>query len=115
IQIGDVLELLDTEAEMLGAVRADAAACYRLLRQLGIFGPAAPMRLRELRTAGQRTPEEMIDRQNLACHPVRDLLIDYLKERQPAIDYASLEQLAHRLGMFWPTWKPTTPASTACT
>jgi len=101
IQIGDVLELLDTEAEMLGAVRADAAACYRLLRQLGIFGPAAPMRLRELRTAGQRTPEEMIDRQNLACHPVRDLLIDYLKERQPAIDYASLEQLAHRLGMFW--------------
>jgi hypothetical protein len=101
IQIGDVLELLDTEAEVLGAVRADAAACYRLLRQLGIFGPAAPMRLRELRTAGQRTPEEMIDRHNLACRPIRDLLADYLKERQPAIDYASLEQLAHRLGMFW--------------
>ena len=101
IQIGDVLELLDTEAEMLGAVRAEAAACYRLLRQLGIFGPAAPGRLRELRTAGQRTPEEMIDRHNLACRPIRDLLVDYLKERQPAIDYASLEQLAHRLGMFW--------------
>jgi integrase-like protein len=101
IQIGDVLELLDTEAEVLGAARADAAACYRLLRQLGNFGPAAPMRLRELRTAGQRTPEEMIDRHNLACRPIRDLLVDYLKERQPAIDYASLEQLARRLGMFW--------------
>jgi integrase len=101
IQVGDLLELLDTEAEMLGAVRADAAACYRVLRQLGIFGPAAPMRLRELRTAGQRTPEQMIDRHNLACRPIRDLLVDYLKERQPAIDYASLEQLAHRLGMFW--------------
>jgi integrase len=101
IEIGDVLELLDTEAEVLGAVRADAAACYRLLRQMGIFGPAAPTRLRELRTAGQRTPEEMIDRHNLACQPIRDLLVDYLKERQPAIDYASLEQLAHRLGMFW--------------
>ena len=101
IQVGDLLELLDTEAEMLGAVRADAAACYQLLRQMGIFGPAAPTRLRELRTAGQRTPEEMIDRHNLACRPIRDLLVDYLKERQPAIDYASLEQLAHRLGMFW--------------
>jgi integrase-like protein len=101
IEIGDVLELLDTEAEMLGAVKADAAACYRVLRQMGIFGPAAPMRLRELRTAGQRTPEQMIDRHNLACRPIRDLLVDYLKERQPGLDYASLEQLAHRLGMFW--------------
>jgi hypothetical protein len=101
IQIGDVLELLDTEAEVLGAARANAAACYRLLHQLGNFGPAAPMRLRELRTAGQRTPEEMIDRHNLACRPIRDLLAGYLKERQPAIDYASLEQLARRLGMFW--------------
>jgi integrase len=68
---------------------------------MGIFGPVAPMRLRELRTAGQRTPGEMIDRHHLACRPIRDLLVDYLKERQPAIDYASLEQLAHRLGMFW--------------
>jgi integrase len=101
IEVGDVLELLDTEADVLGAARANAAVCYRLLRQLGNFGPAAPMRLRELRTAGQRTPEEMIDRHNLACRPIRDLLVDYLKERQPAIDYASLEQLARRLGMFW--------------
>jgi hypothetical protein len=101
IHIGDVLELLDTEADMLGAARADAAACYRLLRQLGNFGPGAPLRLRELRTAGQRTPEEMIDRHNLACRPIRDLLVDYLKERQPGMDYASLEQLARRLGMFW--------------
>ena len=101
IQIGDVLELLDTEAEVLGAVRSGAAACYRLLRQLGSFGPAAPARLRELRTAGQRTPEEMIERHSLACQPIRDLLVDYLKERQPGLDYSSLEQLARRLGMFW--------------
>jgi hypothetical protein len=75
IELGDVLELLDTEADVRSAARADAAVCYRLLRQLGNFGPAAPMRLRELRTAGQRTPEQMIDRHNLACHPIRDLLV----------------------------------------
>ena len=101
IEIGDVLELLDTEARVHGAARSDSAACYRLLRQTGIFGPAAPARLRELRTAGQRTPEEMIDRHQLACQPVRDLLVDYLRERQPAMDYGSLEQLARKLGMFW--------------
>ena len=101
ITIGDVLELLDTEAGVHGAARGDSAACYRLLRQTGIFGPAAPARLRQLRTAGQRTPEEMIDRHQLACRPIRDLLVDYLRERQPAIDYGSLEQLARRLGMFW--------------
>jgi hypothetical protein len=85
----------------LPAARSDSAACYRLLREMGIFGPAAPARLRQLRTAGQRTPEEMIDRHQLACRPIRDLLVDYLRERQPAIDYGSLEQLGRRLGMFW--------------
>ena len=40
IQLGDLLELLDTEAEVLGTARPGAADSYRLLRQLGIFGPA---------------------------------------------------------------------------
>ena len=101
IVVGDLLELLDTEADVLGAARPEGAACYRLLRQLGTFGPHAPARLRELRTAGQRTPEEMIDRHHLTCRPIRDLLVGYLKERQPAMDYGSLEQLARKLGMFW--------------
>jgi hypothetical protein len=101
IAVGDVLELLDAEAAVPRAARGEAAACYRLLRQLGAFGPAAPTRLRELRTAGQRTPEEMIGRHNLACRPIRDLLVDYLRERQPGMDYGSLEQLARKLGMFW--------------
>ena len=57
----------------------------------------------------------MIDRHQLTCRPIRDLLVDYLRERQPAMDYASLEQLARRLGMFWATWSATIPASTACT
>ena len=101
ITIGDLLELLDTEADVHGSARGDGAASYRLLREMGTFGPAAPARLRQLRTAGQRTPAELIDRHQLTCRPIRDLLVDYLRERQPAMDYASLEQLARRLGMFW--------------
>jgi len=115
IAVGDVLELPGTEAGVPGAARAGAAACYRLLRQLGTFGPAAPGRLRELRTAGQRTPKEMTGRHNLTCRPIRDLLAGYLRERQPGMDYGSLEQLARRLGLFWADLEAAIPASTACT
>ncbi len=38
----------------------------------------------------------------LQCKPVRDLLVDYLKERQPALDYASLDSVSRSLaGLFW--------------
>ena len=71
IQLGDLLELLDTEADVLGAARAEAAACYRLLRQLGTFGPAAPARLRELRTAGPADPggDDRPASSGLPAHP----------------------------------------------
>ena len=101
ITIGDVLELF--EAENLRSSPADGRALlYRVLRQLGIFGADAPPALRALRTNGQRTPEQMIDRYDLACGPVRDLLVEYLRERQPALDYNSLDSLANYLGkLFW--------------
>ena len=50
--------------------------------------------LRELTASRQRTPGELIDRYDLAGPPVRDLLVDYLKERQPALDYSSLRKLS---------------------
>lgn len=57
----------------------------------------APTTLRALRTRGQRSPGELIERYGIACGPVRNLLVDYLRERQPALDYTSLESLAHFL------------------
>lgn len=102
ITTGDVLELLDTEAAVHVGARGDTDVYYRLLRLAGSPGPGAPHTLRELRTIGQRTPEEMIARYRLACGPVRDALTDYLKERQPAVDYVTLESLARSLGRdFW--------------
>lgn len=75
---------------------------YATLHAMGVFGDQAPATLRELRTAGQRTPKEMIDRYRLVCRPIRDLLVDYLRERQPVLDSTSLESLANYLGnLFW--------------
>jgi hypothetical protein len=103
VTAGDVLELLDVELDTLAGVSGDAAVFYRLLRAMGIFSPDAPATLRQIRgAAGPRTPEELIDRYRLACRAVRDLLVDYLRERQPSLDYSSMESLACTLGSrFW--------------
>ena len=54
------------------------------------------------RFPGQLTVEQLVDRYDLACRPVRDLLVDYLRERQPGIDYSTLTGLATTLALwFW--------------
>jgi hypothetical protein len=34
--------------------------------------------------AGRRSVEQLVDRSQVASRPIRDLLVDYLRERQPA-------------------------------
>jgi len=102
ITAGDVLELLDAETSTHAGRGVGAAVFYQKLHQLGIFGAQAPAALRELRIRGQRSVEELVDRYQIACRPVRDLLVDYLRERQPALDYTSLRSLSYHLaGVFW--------------
>jgi integrase len=102
ISVGDVLELLDAEAAVRTKVTGGTAVFYRMLHQLGIFGEPAPVNVRHARSVGQRTPDELIDRYQLSCRPIRDLLVDYLRERQPTLDYTSLNSLAHYLAKrFW--------------
>jgi Site-specific recombinase XerD len=99
---GDFLELLDIQARVAGRCRDYSAVSWRLLHQLDMLGAEAPTSLAELRTIGQRSPAELIDRYRLSCRPVRDLLVAYLQERQPALDHNSLDTLAQQLGrMFW--------------
>jgi integrase len=102
ITVGDVVELLDAQLELRVGQASGRMLLYRLLNEMGAFGPDAPPTLRALRTTGQSSPDELIDRYRLACRPVRDLLVDYLCERQAALDYNSLETLANFLGkLFW--------------
>jgi integrase len=100
ITIGDVLEILDAEADLRGQTRSGSAT-FRMLREMGIFGAGVPT-LREIRSIGQRTIEELVDRYPIACRPIRDLLVDYLKDRQPAIDYTTLVGHTYQLAKcFW--------------
>ena len=46
--------------------------------------PDAPRHRPDVRQpAASSPPSELIDRTSIACRPVRDLLVDYLRERQP--------------------------------
>ena len=100
ITIGDVLEILSAEDGLRGK-EPSGPATFRALREAGIFGDGIPT-LREIRHAGQRTVGELVDRYPLACLPVRDLIVDYLRERQPSIDYVTLKNRAYELARcFW--------------
>jgi integrase len=102
ITVGDVLELVDTETAMLAAWPRDVPAFYQILRDLGFLGEQAPLRFRQLRAGVQLTPEQLVDRYELACRPIRDLLVSYLHERQPSLDYNSLKDLSYYLACrFW--------------
>ncbi|HEY6424067.1 MAG TPA: site-specific integrase [Pseudonocardiaceae bacterium] len=101
ITIGDSLELLRIAEDQHAGAAASSPYFYQLLRAAGVFGGTAPT-VRGLRTQGQLSCEQLIDRYGLACRPVRDLLVDYLRERQPSVDYASLHKLSYTLGrLFW--------------
>ena len=100
ITVGDCLELLAALAAASGG--GTSPYFYQLLHALGTFPPAAPPTVRAFKTPGQLTVEQLVDRYPIACQPVRALIIDYLHERQPAVDHATLRSLSRALaGLFW--------------
>jgi integrase len=104
ITVGDCTELLDIVAAVrTGEDRhAHSPLFYQLLRSWGAFGQDAPAAIRALAGRGKPTCEQLIDRYGIACQPVRDVLVDYLRERQAAVDFSSLQRLAYLLGkLFW--------------
>ncbi|MGH3421080.1 MAG: hypothetical protein ACRDOD_16025, partial [Streptosporangiaceae bacterium] len=104
ITVGDCLELMEVSDALFPSTGGKGPSFYQLLHEMGVFPPGAPVTVRMFNPnfQGKLTPGQLIDRYDLACRPVRDLLVDYLRERQPAIDYATLRGLSTVLaGAFW--------------
>ncbi|MGH8922353.1 MAG: site-specific integrase, partial [Actinomycetes bacterium] len=103
ITVGDSVEMSDAQRLVHSRGGQKKVDFYLRLHALGIFPADAPATIRAFGMAqGQVTVEELVDRYRLQCKPVRDLLVDYLKERQPALDYASLDSASRTLaGLFW--------------
>lgn len=107
ITVGDCLESMRISREVFaGPTRSSrhSPVFYQLLHSIGIFPADAPPTVRMFSPlfAGRLPVEQLVDRYQLASRPIRDLLVDYLRERQPAIDYNTLTALATALGLwFW--------------
>ncbi|MGW0509133.1 tyrosine-type recombinase/integrase [Streptomyces olivaceoviridis] len=103
ITVGDCLTLLQAGAERHSADTRSPRLAYAWLRELGQFPPDAPATLLSLaHRSGQVSPEQLVDRYQLKCKPIRDLIVDYLTERQAGLDYSSLKHLSSVLaGLFW--------------
>jgi hypothetical protein len=75
---------------------------YRVLHDAGILGTDAPHSMHAAMLVGQRTVAQLVDGYGVVNPGVRQLLIDYLAERQASVDYTTLAQLASKLVMlFW--------------
>ena len=116
ITVGDCVELADTQRRVHARGGQRKVDFYLRLRSLGIFPADAPATIRAFGMAqGQLTVEELVGRYRLQCKPVRDLLVDYLRERQPALDYASLDAISSSLaGRFWARIEALSPGSARC-
>ena len=115
VRVGDCVELLQVAAGMRATceVHAHSPLFYQLLRNHGVLGPDAPAAIEMFSGRGQPTCEQLIDRYQIACRPVRDALVDYLRERQPSVDFSSLQRFAYLLGkLFWADLEAHPPAST---
>jgi integrase len=104
VTVGDCLELLEAIDALFPCTSGKGVSFYQLLHEAGVFPAGAPPTVRMFNPnfQGQLTVEQMVDRYDLACRPVRDLLVDYLREREPAADHATLRSLSGILaGTFW--------------
>jgi hypothetical protein len=107
VTVGDCLETMRISREVFpGPTRSSrhSPVFYQLLHSLGVFPADAPPTVRMFSPlfAGRVPVEQLVDRYQVSCRPVRDLLVDYLRERQPAVDYSRLTTLATALALsFW--------------
>ncbi|MEU1813483.1 tyrosine-type recombinase/integrase [Micromonospora aurantiaca (nom. illeg.)] len=75
-------------------------AAWELARAIGVVPDEQT--LRAAIRVGQRPTTEMVDRYNLRCQPIRDVLVRYLDDRRPSMDYGSLRgMVGHLVGAFW--------------
>ncbi|WP_225078525.1 hypothetical protein [Streptomyces sp. CoT10] len=102
ITAGDTFEYAN-ELRAADFYRSGSTLFYSWLRALGNIPADAPVTLRHLhQVTGQLTCEQLVDRHGVASPTIRALLIDYLEERRPRLDYSTLDNLARNLTRnFW--------------
>lgn len=89
-----------TQADRRTRASPDGApAAWDLLRGYGI---PTELAYRDHHRQGQQSTVELVDRHQLRCREVRDVLVRYLDERRPSMDFKSFRNMVgHLVGAFW--------------
>ena len=95
----DIFEYRAAGLRPSGGAPAGTYAAWDLLAGAGILPQGS---LKQALRHGQRPTTELVDRYRLTCRPIRDLLIRYLGERRPGVDYGTFRGIVGDLaGRFW--------------
>ncbi len=99
LTFADVEEMRQERRARRGQAPGGILAAWDLLRGIGVV-PDHPYRV--MRREGQLPTAVLVARYRIGCAPVRDVLIRYLDERRPALDYKSFLGITGYLcGAFW--------------
>jgi site-specific recombinase XerD len=96
----DLYEHRDWQRQTKAAKSTGAHVAWDLLRAIGVI--TAETSMPEALRLPPRTTEELVDLYDIDHGPIRQVLIRYLDERRPGLDFGSLRGLASVLvGAFW--------------
>ena len=96
----DVHAFRDWHLARDGRTKFGLHAAWDMLVEINVLAKGTS--LRRSSRQGQHPTAYLVDRYQITCRPVRDLLVGYLEERRPSMDYASLTTLATLLARtFW--------------
>ena len=102
VTVGDCIEVLQIAKAAFADGHYNSPFFYQLLHSIGVFSDDAPPTIRLFNTAGKRSVEDLVDRYPINCRAVRDLLVDYLHERETRLDHSSMRALSANLAnVFW--------------
>jgi integrase len=100
LTIEDIFEFRAWNITRYARHKSGTHGAWDVLRDVGVLDADATLRATLRR--GQPSTEELVDKRKIQCRPIRDVLVRYLKERRPSMDFSSLRQLATTLaGTFW--------------
>ncbi|MFC8944097.1 tyrosine-type recombinase/integrase [Streptomyces rochei] len=100
VTTGDVLEFRAWNISRYSRHKSGLHGAWDVLRDIGVLD--TDKSLRAAIRLGQLTTEELVAQHQIQSALVRDMLVRYLNERRPGMDFSSFRQLTSTLaGTFW--------------
>ena len=98
VTVEDFMNLRCATGRPGGQTRNGITEGWDLLRGIA---PIPDVPFISMRLPGQLSTAEIVDMHGLICRPIRDVIIRYLEERRPRLDYSTFRNHAHVLAAFW--------------